>query len=93
MSVDADLKAAPQAKEPEPVVEPKAEEQTQADEPLPEVKVDENEPKIESDLTADGDKEVEMPLFRLMMTRASRLCRAFRMMTEIRLMTAQFKSS
>lgn len=72
MSVDADLKAEPQAKEPEPVVEPKAEEQTpvvepkteeqtQADEPLPEVKVDENEPKIESDLTADGDKEVEMP--------------------------------
>lgn len=72
MSVDADLKAAPQAKEPAPVVapkaeepapvvEPKAEEQTQADEPLPEVKVDEKEPKIESDLTADGDKEVEMP--------------------------------
>lgn len=72
MSVDADLKAAPQVKdpapvvepmadEPAPVVEPKAEEQTQADEPLPEVKVDENEPKIESDLTADGDKEVEMP--------------------------------
>lgn len=72
MLVDADLKAAPQAKEPAPVVEPKAEEpapvvepkpeeQTQADEPLPEVKVDEKEPKIESDLTADGDKEVEMP--------------------------------
>jgi len=72
MSVDADLKAAPQAKEPAPVVEPKAEEpapvvepkaeeQTQADEPLPEVKVDEKEPKIESDLTADGEKEVEMP--------------------------------
>lgn len=72
MSVDADLKAEPQAKEPAPVVEPmaeepapvvepKAEEQTQDDEPLPEVKVDENEPKIESDLTADGDKEVEMP--------------------------------
>ena len=61
MSVDADLKAAPQVKEPAPVVEPKAEEQTQADEPLPEVKVDEKEPKIESDLTANGDKEVEMP--------------------------------
>ena len=72
MSVDADLKAAPQVKEPAPVVEPKAEEpapvvepkaeeQAQADEPLPEVKVDENEPKIESDLTADGEKEVEMP--------------------------------
>ena len=72
MSVDADLKAAPQAKEPAPVVEPKAEEpapvvepkpeeQTQADEPLPEVKVDEDEPKIESDLTADEEKEVEMP--------------------------------
>lgn len=72
MSVDADLKAEPQVKEPAPVVEPKAEEpapvvepmaeeQTQADGPLPEVKVDENEPKIESDLTADGDKEVEMP--------------------------------
>ena len=72
MSVDADLKAAPQVKEPAPVVEPKAEEpapvvepkaeeQVQADEPLPEVKVDENEPKIESDLTADGEKEVEMP--------------------------------
>ena len=72
MSVDADLKAAPQVKEPAPVVEPKAEEpapvvepmaeeQTQADEPLPEVKVDEEEPKIESDLTADGDKEAEMP--------------------------------
>ena len=72
MSVDADLKAAPQVKEPAPVVEPKAEEpapvvepkaeeQTQADEPLPEVKVDENEPKIESDLTADGEEEAEMP--------------------------------
>lgn len=61
MSVDADLKAAPQAKEPAPVVEPKAEEQIQADEPLPEVKVNEEEPKIESDLTPDGDKEVEMP--------------------------------
>lgn len=59
MSVDADLKAAPQAQEPVPVVEPKAEEQAQADEPLPEV--DEKEQEIENDLTVDGEEEVEMP--------------------------------
>ena len=59
MSVDADLKAAPQAQEPAPVVEPKAEEQPQADEPLPEV--DEKEQEIETDLTADGEEEAEMP--------------------------------
>lgn len=59
MSVDADLKAAPQAQEPVPVVEPKAEEQAQADEPLP--VVDEKEQEIENDLTVDGEEEVEMP--------------------------------
>lgn len=59
MSVDADLKAAPQAQEPVPVVEPKAEEQPQADEPLPEV--DEKEQEIENDLTVDGEEEAEMP--------------------------------
>lgn len=59
MSVDADLKAAPQAQEPVPVVEPKAEKQAQADEPLPEV--DEKEQEIENDLTVDGEEEAEMP--------------------------------